>query len=234
MVINSEIHNLFTSQVIKDNVVVPTLLLKNYKQLGLDDIQIIIILNLLAIGEDQNLDEIIQQLSIKMSSNKEIIKQGLALLIERNILTIDGKLQLDKLFAMIFKLWQQHNSASELVAATYDEASSLYTTFEQEFGRLLTPMEGDQIKDWVESEKYEYSLIKGALKRSVLRGILNFKYIDSILREWRRKNFRTINDVIAYENQLDNKGSNYKNTKKTKTTNSDEKMFNKYKDIYMG
>lgn len=216
-----------------ENIVLPSMILNCYRQIGLDDTQLLIVIHFMVAKTDKPLEQNVEELCIRMSSSKEDIKKGVAMLIERGIITFEGRLQLNKLLSILKQFWQQNYIPAENQIVGYDETSSLYTLFEQEFGRLLTPMEGDQIREWIEIDKYEYSLIKGALKRTVLRGVLNFKYVDSILREWRRKNFRNINEVIAYENKY----GQQKEEQKKPTTETNKKQKNstsKYKDIYMG
>lgn len=70
----------------------------------------------------------------------------------------------------------------------------LFNAFENEFGRPLSPMEIEQIRQWY--WEMELPLILEALRRAVLRGKYNFKYIDRILLEWKKNNLRTIEDVL--------------------------------------
>ncbi|MDW7675435.1 MAG: DnaD domain protein [Bacillota bacterium] len=225
--------NMFASELALETLSVPTMFLKNYHKAGLDDIQLLIIVHLLTIDANKNIDQILTELNNRMTCSKDQIKERLALLIEKNIVSIAGKLQSNILVSLFYTSWQQDKMPMSEIAVTYDEVASLYTTFEQEFGRLLTPMEGEQIKEWVEKDNFEYSLIKGALKRSVMRGVLNFKYIDSILREWKRKSFRTINEVITFEEKFKAKENQTKDNQKTGRRNQ-LNLNDKYKDIYMG
>ena len=69
-------------------------------------------------------------------------------------------------------------------------------TFEQELGRPLTAIECEVIDTWI-SSKFSEELILAAFKRGVMAGIRNFRYIDSILREWEKKGLRTLHEVEA-------------------------------------
>src|SRR5690606_14486161 len=64
--------------------------------------------------------------------------------------------------------------------------------FEQEFGRPLSPFEIETVNAWLDEDLLAPSLIKAALRESVLMGKLNFKYIDRILREWKKKGIQTV------------------------------------------
>lgn len=68
---------------------------------------------------------------------------------------------------------------------------NLFTLFEQEFGRPLSPMECETISGWLDQDRYPEPLILAALKEAVFAGKLHFRYIDRILLEWRRSGIRT-------------------------------------------
>ncbi|MBS4024806.1 MAG: DnaD domain protein [Clostridia bacterium] len=226
--------NLLAIQLIADNLVIPSLFLKFYHKLGIDDIQFLVILNLMAEKTNKSLDQQVEDLCQKMSTNKEMINKSLASLVERNFVNINGDLQLDRLLMALNGTWLQE--VEKQVAMGEDEQfSSLYTTFEQEFGRLLTPMESEQIREWIEKDKYDYNMIKGALKRSVLRGVLNFKYVDSILLEWRRKNYKSMGEVLANEKGFAKQQGYQQGTPQgtQKKPKEKSKSGSKYKDIYM-
>lgn len=72
---------------------------------------------------------------------------------------------------------------------------SISTKFEQEFGRLLSPMEISQIVQWIDVDKYTEDIITEALRRAVLLGKHNFKYIDTILLGWKKASYKTLQEI---------------------------------------
>ncbi len=56
--------------------------------------------------------------------------------------------------------------------------------FQNEFGRLLTPIEKEIISDW-KSQGYNDNQIREALKQSVFNGVINLRYISKILSSWK-------------------------------------------------
>ncbi len=62
----------------------------------------------------------------------------------------------------------------------------IYSLFENEFGRALSPIEFEMINTWLDKGASE-DMIKKALKEAVLNGVRNFKYIDKIIYEWLKK-----------------------------------------------
>jgi DnaD/phage-associated family protein len=77
------------------------------------------------------------------------------------------------------------------------EPPSTIKSFEQEMGRPLSPLEYDQIIQW--EKDMPPPLVEEALKRAVLMGKRNFKYINSILNEWRLNNIMTMIQVQEYD-----------------------------------
>ena len=75
--------------------------------------------------------------------------------------------------------------------------TNIYTIFEKEFGRPLSPVEYEIIKAWITSDISE-ELIKGALKEAVFNNVRNLRYIDKILSEWEKKGFKSVDDVDSY------------------------------------
>jgi DNA replication protein len=83
-----------------------------------------------------------------------------------------------------------------------EESRSLFSIFEKEFGRPLSPMECETISNWVDQDQYPEELILLALKESVFAGKLHFRYIDRILLEWARNRVRNAQDVKAYSQKF--------------------------------
>ena len=75
--------------------------------------------------------------------------------------------------------------------------TNIYTIFEKEFGRPLSPVEYEIIKAWITSGISE-ELIKGALKEAVFNNVRNLRYIDKILSEWEKKGFKSVDEVDYY------------------------------------
>ncbi|MBC7344903.1 MAG: DnaD domain protein, partial [Clostridia bacterium] len=64
----------------------------------------------------------------------------------------------------------------------------------------------------------------------VLRGVYNFKYIDSILRDWNRHNIRTVREAAEYEEEFRLRQSRKSRSSKVKKSESKK---DKYKDLYL-
>ena len=72
---------------------------------------------------------------------------------------------------------------------------NIFTLFEKEFARPLTPMEYEFINAWINSGMNE-DIIKESLKEATYNGVSNLRYIDKIIYEWNKKGYKTVEDVI--------------------------------------
>jgi len=77
-------------------------------------------------------------------------------------------------------------------------AADIFTVFEQEFARPLTPMECETISQWLDRDRYPEELILLALKEAVFAGVVHFRYIDRILLEWSRNRIQTAEQAKEY------------------------------------
>ena len=57
----------------------------------------------------------------------------------------------------------------------------IFSLFEQEFGRFLSPMECESISMWLDEDGHSVEIIRAALKEAVLAQKLSLRYIDRIL-----------------------------------------------------
>jgi DNA replication protein len=70
--------------------------------------------------------------------------------------------------------------------------------FEEEFGRPLSGLECDQIRQWLENDGHPEWMLTEALREAVLANKYSFKYIDRILFDWQRNRIRTRQELEAY------------------------------------
>lgn len=193
---------------------VPNLLLKNFRQLGLTEPELVFLLQLLMIGK--NGYHSIRKISELLKLEETMIKQNLAVLMEKGFIVTENMQELgqivpryflDGLYDKLIDTW-----ACEMVGKTeaapcvdadhsvFDEKSgAIFSVIEKEFGRPLTPIENDKIVEWLEPLGYRPEIILEALKRAVLRGVYNLNYIDRILLDWQKSNIRTVHEVVSHE-----------------------------------
>ena len=73
----------------------------------------------------------------------------------------------------------------------------LVETFQQELGRLLTPFEIEDLTKTIQDDKTNPELVIAALREAVFNGKANWKYIQAILRNWRREGITTVSQFEA-------------------------------------
>lgn len=73
--------------------------------------------------------------------------------------------------------------------------ADIFNMVEQEFGRPLSPMEINAIKNWFDIDHFRPDFIQVAIQEAVLNNALNLRYIETILASWQKKNYHSLQDV---------------------------------------
>src|SRR5690625_115032 len=187
--------NHFSYQVfLKQQILIPTPLLLNYKKLRLNELDVLILLHIHHFIQMGNEFPTPQEICKHMTISENELLNHLRSLIQRNMLEIkqfrNEQNKLSEAYSLD-PLWEKIFSKKE-ESLTENHEGTIFILFEQEFGRPLSPFEIETINVWLDEDHLAPSLIKAALRESVLMGKLNFKYIDRILREWKRKGIHTV------------------------------------------
>lgn len=69
---------------------------------------------------------------------------------------------------------------------------------EIEFGRYLSPIEREEISQWLSVDHYSPDIIELALREAVLSQAYSLKYIDRVLLNWQRHNLKTTAEVKRF------------------------------------
>lgn len=234
---------------------VPNLLLKFYKQIGISDSEMMLLIQLLRIRtEEKILNPTPEYLAQCLTSSVEKIKSSLNKLLDSEVISLTqyydedlGEIltgyDIEPLMEKLSEIWacaKMHEIEKTrflLEAHNKKQApkspDNLYHVFEKEFGRPLSPMEIAQIQKWVEDTNNE-KIVLEALRRAVLMGKHNFKYIDSILLEWKKNNLRTPQDIEKYDHEFQHRKARSSSKAKTSTINQDKEKKEFFKTLYMG
>jgi DNA replication protein len=188
-------------------VAVPYLLLKHYRQMKLSELEVMIIIQLIAFIDKENNDfPTLEEIQARMSATPEIVISGMQKLMKMNYLTIDERVDavsgvqyerynLDPLYEKLAQaLMEEYAAQAAQSSAREDSPQSgkdIYSIMEKEFARPLTPMEFETISGWLDKDKFSEDLILAALKEAVFAGKVHFRYIDRILLEWSRNRVST-------------------------------------------
>ena len=179
---------------------ISNLLLHNYTKLGLNTEEFMLWLQLYAAHQagDDFPDLIV--IAQNMGSSTEKIYESLNNLVEKNFVALETNLdeqgrQSDRynLFPAFEKLsvLQEQQRFQEEEASDLAAQKKMLRSFEQEFGRPLSPIEYQKIGYWLNDDHYAPSLIELALQEAVLNQAYNFKYIETVLQSWEKKNIRS-------------------------------------------
>jgi len=74
------------------------------------------------------------------------------------------------------------------------ESNDIYDIFQKQLVRSLSPIEYEYINNWLD-KGISQELIIAALDNAILSGAKNFRYIDTVLFNWQKQGFKTLNDV---------------------------------------
>ena len=181
--------------LIKDKpLIIPKVLINNYKILGISDEELIMIMVIMAYGDKVIYDP--ELFANDINGNKHDVMRVINNLFDKNILTLVIEksnrktieyISLDLLYEKLFNIVLGKEEDKEI-------DNSIFTVFENELGRMLSPMEYEKIKEWISNDN-SYELITCALEEAVMKGVNNFNYIDSILNSWKKKGFKTKQDI---------------------------------------
>ena len=85
------------------------------------------------------------------------------------------------------------------------ELSDLIKQFEENFGRLLSPIEIQQITDWVTVDKFEPEAVYEILKMCVLNNGRTMQYFNATARSFANKGLTTLKAIQLHETNRNSK-----------------------------
>lgn len=234
----------------------PNLILKYSSRLSLSSNSMLILLACFHFQQQGKEELKVEDFACLLNVTEKSIKASFETMANHGLITVSGNTcDLSGLFEKITDFWAEEKlqtigdsrpeAASTSLVTNPEEIRSprpqeLFQTFEQEFGRALSQMECAKILSWSKDKGCSESVILEALKRAVLRGVLNLTYIDRILAQWSKLNLRTDQEVKTYEEHFlssrmtnKNKGQSDRETGSKDRESRIKDKEEKYKDIYL-
>ena len=181
-------------------LVIPKIIFKTYKKLNITEEELILLLFMIDSGNKMiyNPEYFTEELGFNKYKVMELIndlyeKKIIDIIVEKNNLNKSEEyISLDLLY---------HKLVNDILDKQDDvevDNSDIFSIFENEMGRTISPMEYDMVKGWITD--YNKEVVIEALKEAVYNGVNNFRYIDKILFEWKKKGIKTKDDVIKDKN----------------------------------
>lgn len=198
---NKLIENLVT---VNKNLIIPDYIIKYYSKLNLEGLSFILMIYF--INQKENITFDINKISKDLNLEQSVVLGLINELNEKNYISIE-MIKKNGIIEEFISVELFYNKICSLLIESKDENENndIYSMFEQEFGRVLSPMEYQTINGWLEN-KISVDLITAALKESVLSGVNNLRYIDKILFEWNKKGYKKVEDI---KQKKDNKDDDY-------------------------
>lgn len=185
--------------LVNNHMIIPNYFVKYYKKFDLDINEFIMLIYFLNSNEKLIFDnkKISNDLFMEQNEVLEIInslieKQYISIEMNKSNGIIEEYISLDLFFKKI--------NACLIENDTNDNSSDIYSKFEKEFGRTLSPVEYETISKWIENN-ISLNLIEAALKEAILNGVNSIRYIDKILFEWNKKGYKDYTDIIRKNNK---------------------------------
>jgi DNA replication protein len=212
------LQNTLIEGIKEGTVAIPGLLLKQYRSLRLSELEVMLLIHLIAfLDKEKNDFPTIEELQSRMSAAPEAVIAGLQKLLKDGFITIDEEFEegsgiqferynLTPLYKKLAESLIDRMSAKAQSKAAVDSGSAkdVYSIFEKEFARPLTPMELETISGWLDKDRYHDELILAALKEAVFAGKVHFRYVDRILLDWSRNRIATVEQAKEYAKRFRN------------------------------
>lgn len=194
----------YSQQFRQGNVVIPAALLFHYKELfsSADDF---LIWQFFFYQNTSHLESLAPS-EVAQATGKTVAQVNQAIenlqeagLLEFKTISIAGEIEMifDTLPALEkLDVLSEPKQPVEMVR-TENDLKTLVGDFERELGRFLSPFEIEDLQKTVEDDKTSVDLVRAALKEAVFNNKTNWKYIQAILRNWRREGITTVAQVEA-------------------------------------
>ncbi|TSB46952.1 DnaD domain-containing protein [Alkalicoccobacillus porphyridii] len=214
------------NQVVKwisqKHVHVPALLLSHYTELGLTEHELVSLLHIQSFIDEGEEFPTPLKLSERMSLSHEDCTKVLSRLIRTQLLGLEKKsdemgilyetYSLEPLWLRLYELIERQEFNVKQTES-HELEGKLYQQMEQEFGRPLSPIEGETLSMWIDQDQHAPELIFAALKEAVISGKLNFRYIDRILFEWKKNGIRSTEQAKSHSEKFRNQNQGRRNEK---------------------
>ena len=162
------------------------LIIDKYSFLGLDEIEVIILVKLNKLLTSGNKFSI-NYLSQNMTVSEDIIRDKLVTLINNQFITLklvnkNEIYSLDDTFKRLSSLLEKEELEEEKEDLNTD-CAKVAALLEKEFKKILSPLELELVHKWVYEDKFDYSKIYNAIMETLKYKKTSVQYVDVILNK---------------------------------------------------
>ncbi|MDF2699271.1 MAG: replication protein DnaD [Haloplasmataceae bacterium] len=217
----------FIKRLINNRIInVKDYIINNYVKLGLNEQTAMLLLHIYNFSEQGFEFLSINALKEKMSIDFIKCADLVFKLVQENLIAFEIKVDngktkekytLEPLYNKILDNLMNENNQIDQVNND-NVASDLVGLIENDFGRTLSSFEIQYISAWLNEYKYDFSLIKLAIKEAIFNKVYNLKYVDRILLNWQQSNINTVEKAMEYTKTF----KRYENKTTTKNNNEQE------------
>ncbi len=162
------------------------LIIDKYSYLGLDEVEVIILVKLNKLLNSGNKFSI-EYLSKNMTISEEVIKEKLVKLINNQFITLklvnkSEIYSLDDAFKRLASLIEKEEN-DENDEELNDEITKVVALLEKEFKKILSPMELQLVRKWIIEDKFGYDKIYNAILETLKLKKKNIQSVDIMLNK---------------------------------------------------
>lgn len=182
---------------------VSNLILKNFRELGMTANELMIFLNLQMYAQQGNQFPMVTEISKNTGIKEANIFNSIQNMIKLGVIELKTVVEnhqqrdiysLTPVYHRLNKLLEQQQS-SDAKAKLLSDTEELFKKIEVEFGRPISPIEQEQVHQWIDDDHYSIKLIELALREAVLNQAYSLKYMDRILISWEKSNIKTVGQL---------------------------------------
>ena len=186
---------------VNGNLIIPSVVVKNFDKLNLEAQEFLLMMYFINQKDNVTLD--VPRIASDLNMESSVIFELINKLNEKNYISIEMQKTNGVIEEYISTdLFYNKLTSIALDKKKEDNDNDIYSLFEKEFGRQLSPTECENIDRWIEND-ISIELIKEALKESILNGVRNMRYIDKILYSWTSSGYKTVEDIKRKKEKKD-------------------------------
>ncbi|MBC6297100.1 DnaD domain-containing protein [Listeria sp. FSL L7-1517] len=210
-------------------VTLPQVLVKNYTVVGLNELEMMLLLQIQSFAANAEFFPSMEMLTVRTTLRLEETIKIMDSLLKKGMIAIEQSQDASQMISERYSLaplWGKLAALYENIEAEgrqekqIEKQTNLYSLFEAEFGRPLSPMEAEMLSAWLDQDKTSPELIKEALKEAVISQKLNFRYIDRILLNWTKQGVKTVEDAKRVAEEFHQNGKTTQTIKKEEVKKS--------------